>query len=87
MAKVAVKAVAAVQEVRQEVQRSNINRKIPVDSAAVIVRSAISTDSPRRQAAINDSTGSRQDTVHHVPVDVSKAKVAPLIFIGQFLVV
>ena len=64
----------------------NINQ-IPVDSAAAIVRSAILIDSPRRQVLTPASTGSHKDTVHHVPVDVSKAEIAPLIFVGQFLVV
>ena len=68
-------------------RKSRSIRRPVVDSAVAIVRSAILIDLPRRRAVINDSTVSRQDTVHHVPVDVSKAKVPALIFIGQFLVV
>ena len=55
--------------------------------AAVIVRSATLIGLPQRQVAVNDSTASLQDTVNHVPVDVSKAKITTLIFVGQFLVV
>ena len=68
-------------------RKSSSKRRPVVDSAVAIVRSAILIDLPRRRAVINDSTVSRQDTVHHVPVDVSKAELAPLIFVGQFLVV
>ena len=77
---VAVSAVEANPEFR-------CGRRPVVALAAVIVRSATLIGLPRRQVAVNASTASRQDTVNHVPVDVSKAEVTPLIFVGQFLVV
>ena len=93
-AKLEVAVVTLVVPARVVMARNPMNPRNPrslrrpvVDSAVAIVRSAILIDLPRRRVVTNDSTGSRQDTVHHVPVDVSKAKVPTLIFIGQFLVV
>ena len=62
-------------------------RRPVVASVAAIVRSVTLIGLLRRQVAINASTASRQDTVNHVPVDVSKAKIAALIPVGKLLVV
>ena len=56
---------------------------ILVDLAVVIGRSIILIDLLQRRAVLLGSTGSHQDTVHRVIVDVSKTKAAGSEFLAQ----
>ena len=95
MAKAAVILVVAqvapeweVLPVREARVCSFLRRTIlTVDLAAAIVRSISTGGRQRAVPVISASTGSRQDTAHHRPGHVGKTEIAPLIFVGQLLVV